>query len=149
MSSYISLLVHFVWSTKDREPLIRSEWQDRMYGYLGGILEAKRGVLLCAGGVADHVHLLTSLPSTISLADTVNVLKSNSSRWIHETFPNAKSFAWQEKYGAFSVSRSSQSAVEAYIRQQEVHHRARSFQDEFHALLEKHGIHYDEKFIWR
>ena len=101
---HLSLLVHFVWSTAAREPWISNEWQDRLYGYLGGILERKNAKLLCAGGMSDHIHLYTSLPSTLSLADIVNAMKANSSGWIHDTFPNHQAFAWQKGYGAFSVS---------------------------------------------
>jgi REP element-mobilizing transposase RayT len=96
----------------------------------------------------DHVHLYTSLPSTISIAKLVNSVKSNSSRWVHETFPNRRGFAWQKGYGAFSVSKSSESQVLEYIRGQEAHHRKRTFKDEFLTLLERHEIEYDDRYLW-
>src|SRR5947207_338916 len=103
---YLSVLVHFVWSTAGREPRIEPSWQDDLYGYIGGIMKNKNARLICAGGMHDHIHLYTSLPSTIAIADFVSVVKSNSSRWIHESCLNRQAFAWQEGYGAFSVSKS-------------------------------------------
>ena len=99
-----SLLVHFVWSTSGREPWISPTWEGELYKFIGGILRNKKAKLLEAGGMSDHIHLYTSLPSTVSLAEMVNVIKSNSSRWIHEEIPHRRGFAWQEGYGAFSVS---------------------------------------------
>src|SRR6478609_4352990 len=104
MSKHISLLVHFVWSTKNRIPMITGEIKPRLHAYLGGILANKDAVALCINGVEDHVHIYASLPSTLTLADAVSAMKSNSSRWVHETFPNASDFSWQHSYGAFSVS---------------------------------------------
>jgi REP element-mobilizing transposase RayT len=101
---HLSLLVHFIWSTAGREPWIGSDWQDDLFGIVGGIINKKNARLLCAGGMFDHVHLYASLPSTISIADLVNGVKSNSSRWVHESSSTRKGFAWHEGYGAFSVS---------------------------------------------
>jgi len=145
---YISLLVHFVWSTASREPWITSAWEGELYKVIGGILRKKNGKLLEAGGTRDHIHLYTSLPSTVSLAEIVNVIKSNSSRWIHEEVPRCRGFAWQEGYGAFSVSKSSESDVRRYIQRQKEHHRRRDFKSEFLELLERHEIEYDERYIW-
>jgi len=145
---HLSMLVHFVWSTKGREPLIAPEWRDRLHGYVGGVLNHKNVKLLCAGGVSDHVHLYASLPSTVTLAELVAAVKANSSRWIHETFPNRRGFAWQEGYGAFSVSKSVERQLIEYIRTQEEHHRKRSFKEEFLILLERHGVEYDERYMW-
>lgn len=132
---HISLLVHFVWSTSDREPWIPSELEDELYKFIGGVLRKKKAKLLEAGGTSDHIHLYASLPSTLSLADAVNAMKSNSSRWIHEEFPQRRGFAWQEGYGAFSVSKSSDTTVRRYIQQQKEHHRRRDFKAEFIKLL--------------
>jgi putative transposase len=145
---HISLLVHFVWSTAGREPWISSAWEDELYKVIGGILRRKSAKLLDAGGVSDHIHLSTSLPSTISLAEAVNVIKSNSSRWIHEEVPNRRGFAWQEGYGAFSVSKSSESDVRRYIQRQREHHDRHDFKSEFLELLQRHAIEYDERYIW-
>jgi REP element-mobilizing transposase RayT len=108
----------------------------------------KKAKLISAGGMFDHIHLYASMPSTISIADFVNAVKSNSSRWIHESFARLRSFAWQEGYGAFSVSKSEELRVVRYIRNQETHHRKRTFKQELIALLEKHGIANDERYLW-
>lgn len=145
---HLSLLVHFVWSTKGREPWIAPEWRDRLYGYFGGVLNRKSAKLICVGGISDHVHLYASLPSTVTVAELVSAVKANSSRWIHETFPNKRAFAWQEGYGAFSVSKSGEAQLIEYIRNQEEHHRKRGFKEEFLILLERHGVEYDERYLW-
>ncbi len=145
---HVSLLIHFTWSTAGREPMIAPEWRERLYGYIGGVLKKKKAVLLGAGGMPDHIHLYASLPSTITLAEIVNAMKANSSRWVHETFPCLKGFAWQKGYGAFSVSKSAEKKVIEYIRGQELHHRKRDFKSEFIELLNKHGIEYNERYLW-
>ena len=100
------------------------------------------------GGVADHVHILLSLPSTLAVAKALQLIKGGSSKWVHETFPEHRLFGWQEKYGAFSVSVSQLDTIVEYIRDQEPHHRAMTFQEEFLALLKKHRIEYDERYLW-
>ena len=145
--SFISNLVHFAWATKNREPMIDKSWQDRLYGYLGGVLKNKNARLLCAGGMPDHIHAYVSLPATLSLADAANLMKTNTSKWVHETI-EFDDFQWQEGYGAFTVSKSGEPHVMQYIRNQEEHHRKRTFKEEFTALLDKHGIEYDERYIW-
>jgi putative transposase len=147
-SSYISNLVHFVWSTKNRQLWILETWQEDLFAYMGGVLRNKHGKLLRAGGMPDHVHLYTSLPATIAIADIANALKSNSSRWVHEKHQSANGFAWQEGYGAFTVSKSGEASLVSYIDHQQQHHRARDFQAEFIAFLRAHGIAYDERYIW-
>jgi len=136
---HISLLVHFVWSTAGREPL---------HAYVGGIMRNKNAKLLAAGGMNDHVHVYASLPSTVTIADFVSTIKSNSSRWVHESFPNRRGFAWQEGYGAFSVSKSEEEKVINYIRNQREHHRKRSFKEEYLDFLEKYEVDYDERYLW-
>lgn len=111
-------------------------------------MKKKNAQLICAGGMFDHVHLYASLPSTISIADFVNVVKSNSSRWVHESFATRKGFAWQEGYGAFSVSKSEEKNVIRYIRNQHEHHAKRSFKDEFVEFLIQNKLEYDEKYLW-
>jgi putative transposase len=145
---HISLLVHFIWSTAGREPSIAAEWKDRLYSYIGGVLNNKNAKLICAGGMSDHIHLYASLPSTITLAEIVGAMKANSSRWIHQNFPGQKAFAWQEGYGAFSASKSAEWRLIKYIQGQEEHHRRRSFQDEYLRFLERSGVEYDERYLW-
>jgi putative transposase len=148
MSTYICNLVHFVWGTANREPLIRKSWRDRLHGYIGGVLENKKAKLLAAGGIEDHIHVLASLPATLSLADAASAMKANSSRWIHENAPQSKGFEWQKGYAAFSVSKSAEPRVEEYIQNQEEHHKKWLFTAEFKSLLEKHGISYDDRYLW-
>jgi putative transposase len=148
MSTFISNLVHFVWGTAHRDPLLGKSWRDRLHGYIGGVLENKNAKLLAAGGIEDHIHVLASLPATLSLADAANAMKANSSRWIHENVSQSKGFAWQTGYGAFSVSKSAQPQVIEYIQNQEEHHRRWKFTAEFVALLEKHDIPFEERYLW-
>jgi len=143
MHSFVSCLVHCVFSTKERRPLIKPELQSRLYPYLGGIARENKMKTLSIGGVDDHIHLLLSIPSTLSIAKSVQLLKGNSSKWIHETFPNQRLFEWQEGYGAFSIAVSGIEDTTHYIESQAEHHRARSFQDELIAFLDKHGIQYE------
>jgi putative transposase len=146
--SLASLNVHVVFSTKNRHPFIAADWAHRLYSYLGGTIKGTRSVLLNAGGTPDHVHLLVSMGREASLAELVRLMKSNSSGWVHDTFPELASFAWQAGYGAFSVSYSQLDRVKRYIDRQEEHHRNTKYQDEFRALLSRHGIKWDERYIW-
>lgn len=145
---YISMLVHFTWSTSGRQPWIEVDMREDLYSFIGGIIRNKNAKLIAAGGIFDHIHLYASLPSTISIADFVNAVKSNSSRWVHESFTRLRNFAWQEGYGAFSVSKSEEEKVVRYISNQEHHHRKRTFKEELIGLLDKHGIKYDKRYIW-
>jgi len=111
-------------------------------------MKNKNARLICAGGMPDHVHLYASLPSTITIADFVSVVKSNSSRWVHESLPKRPAFAWQEGYDGFSVSKSEEAKVISYIRNQEHHHAKRNFKDEFLEFLEKYKIEYDPRYLW-
>ena len=146
--SYASLHYHLVFSTKGREPLVDRALQPRLYEYIGGILRNGNGVLLAASGMPDHVHLLAGLHREMSVAEGVRLVKANSSKWIHETFPERYAFAWQAGYGAFTVSYSHLPQVRQYIATQEEHHRSRSFQEEFLAFLAKHDIPFNERLLW-
>lgn len=126
--SLSNLLVHAVFSTKLREPLLSSDLRVRLDPYMGGISRELNCPVLAIGGVEDHTHLLVALHPTTALADWIRVIKSNSSKWIHETFPDRRNFAWQSGYGAFAVSASNRDDVVDYIRRQPEHHRTRTFQ---------------------
>lgn len=146
--TYAKILLHVVFSTKGRAQMIKEPVQDRLYAYLGGIVRDERGVLMQAGGVADHVHLLVRWRTDGTVADLLRNVKGRSSKWAHETFAEMHSFAWQAGYGAFSVSESQVENVANYIRTQAEHHRSRTFQQEFVGLLELHGVEYDERYLW-
>jgi REP element-mobilizing transposase RayT len=139
---------HLVFSTKHREPTITPTIRPRLYEYLGGLVRAEGGVLLNVGGMPDHVHLLARLSQTRAVADVLRVVKTNSSRWVRETFPDATGFGWQTGYGAFTVGHSTMNAVKRYVANQEVHHKTESFQDEFRRFLRAHEIEWDERYIW-
>jgi len=115
---------------------------------VAGIITNQKGHLLAIGGMPDHVHLLVSLPAHTSVSAALRLVKSNSSKWVHETFASRRDFAWQDGYAAFSVSASNRDAVRRYIAAQDGHHRRVSFQDELVDFLKRHEIAYDERYIW-
>ena len=144
--TYVSELIHCVFSTKLRQNTIPSDRQNRLWSFLGGIARKNGFKAIAVGGTRNHVHVLLSLPATVSIAKAMQLLKGGSSKWMNEN-GNGK-FAWQEAYGAFSVSISQQKATVDYINSQAQHHAKRSFEEEFVAFLHKHGIKYDEKYVW-
>ena len=146
-ATHLSLHYHIVFSTKDRHPFIADEWRNRLHEYLGGLVRAAEGFPEAIGGTNDHVHLLAGLRATIALASFIQDIKQTSSHWIHETI-GVKNFAWQQGYGAFTVSVSNCDAVREYIANQTEHHRTKSFQEEYVSFLKKHGVKYDEKYLW-
>src|SRR5258706_15426552 len=146
--SYVSSYFHTVFSTKERRPVITPVLRERMWPFLGGIARQNKMKALEVGGVEDHVHILLSLPSTLSIAKALQLIKGGSSKWVHETFPDHRLLGWQEKYGAFSVSVSQLDRIIRYIGNQQEHHRKITFQEEFLALLKKHRIEYDERYLW-
>jgi putative transposase len=147
-SSYACLYYHVIFSTKNRTPQIDAEIQHRLYEYIGGIIRDENGRLLAAGGTADHVHLLVSTHPQTALSDLLRQAKASSSRWLHQTFHNRADFAWQDGYGAFTVSQSKLDNVTQYVTQQAKHHRRMTFQQEFIAFLNRHEIPYDDRYIW-
>ena len=137
---YANILVHIVFSTKERRNLIPPVLEHKLWRYIDGIGANCCIPVLAVGGMPNHIHVLIALPTDIAVAKSVQILKANSSRWIGEH--NIK-FAWQEGYGAFSVSASNLARVKDYIKRQPEHHAKRSFEDEFIALLRKSGVVYD------
>ena len=119
-----------------------------MHGYVATICRDQGADLVQVGGVADHVHILTTLPRTLSQAQLVEHIKKTSSKWIKTVAPRYHRFRWQRGYGAFSVSPSQLKSVLQYIDKQQQHHRTRIFQEEYHELLRKHGIDFDERYVW-
>ena len=147
-STHLSLHYHIVFSTKNREPLIAAEWRSRLHAYLGGEVRTLKGIPEEIGGIEDHVHLLIGLRATHCLADVVRDIKRESSSWIHDTI-GVSEFAWQEGYGAFTVSPTQCESVRMYIQNQEHHHHGnKSFQDEYLSMLQQAGVEFDEKYLW-
>ena len=145
-STHLSLHFHLIFGTKGHVPLITKEWRPRLHVYMGGILSSLHVVPEIVGGVDDHVHILAGLRATERLADVMRELKSASSRWVHEEI-GLGNFAWQEGYGAFTVSPSQRESVIRYIEGQEEHHRTRSFREEYLEFLEKCGVEYDPRHV--
>ncbi len=146
-NTYTNLLYHIVFSTKNREPLITDDLTEELYKYIGGIIRAEGGVQLEIGGIADHVHILAKFKPSLSVSDMLRLIKANSSKWANED-KSKNRFAWQEGFSAFSVSESQVVPVTRYIRNQEQHHRRQTYQEELVALLERHGVEYDPRYLW-
>jgi len=147
-NTYSSLHYHIFFSTKRRERWIKLEIAERLWAYLGGIARQKEMTALKVGGIEDHVHLVLGLPPTLAPSKAVQLLKGGSSLLVHENFPALSGFGWQDGYGAFTVSGSNLPEVIRYVECQPEHHRRHTFQDEYRALLDKHGIDYDERYLW-
>jgi putative transposase len=147
-STYTNLLYHLVFSTKDRIPLITNDLQEELYAYIGGIIRAEGGVQLEIGGITDHVHILAKIKPSIAVSEILGKIKANSSKWANDHKMNMRRFGWQEGYAAFSVSESQVPIVREYIQHQKEHHHKQTFQEEFVALLERHGIEYDPQYLW-
>jgi len=146
--TYTNILIHALFSTKDRHPWLSPDIRDEVFRYLGGTINRLRGQSLLVNGSRDHVHLLFVQPRTLSIATVMEKTKAGSSGWVKEHWPNRGHFAWQTGYAAFSVSKSQVEEVERYIRNQEEHHRKVSFQEELLAFLQKHGIEYDPRYVF-
>ena len=144
--TYVCELVHCVFSTKQRRPLIRPEFQNDLWSFLGGTARKNEFKALIVGGTENHVHILLSLPATMAVAKAVQLMKGASSRWLNES--HARHFEWQQGYGAFTVSVSQKGQTIAYIQAQAEHHRKRSFEEEFIAFLKRHDVEYDPRYVW-
>jgi len=141
-----NIVLHLIFSTDGRHPLIKPEFRDDLFAYLGGIVREMDGTALIVNGTADHVHLLVRVRPAQSAAEIARVIKANSSKWVRTKW--MREFAWQTGYGVFSVSESNVAAVTRYIAGQEEHHKKRSFQEEYVAFLKKNSVEYDERYIW-
>jgi putative transposase len=141
-----NILLHIIFSTHGRRPLIKPDFRADLFAYLGGIVREMDGTALIINGTADHVHMLVRIRPAQSPAQIARVVKANSSRWLHERWDSK--FGWQTGYGVFSVSESNVPAVTKYIAEQEEHHQKHSFQEEFLAFLKKNNVAYDERYIW-
>jgi putative transposase len=147
-NTYTALYYHIIFSTKHRHRWLIPDIEERVWAYLGGIARENKMTALQVGGIEDHIHILLGAPPTIAPSKAVQLLKGGSSKWIHETFPNMRAFAWQDGYGAFTVSKSAVPDVIKYIQNQREHHRTMTFQDEYLMFLKRHGVEYDERYLW-
>lgn len=145
--SDISCLMHCVFSTRQRQKIIDPDLQTRLWPFIGGIARANNLKALAIGSTEDHLHILLTLPAVIPVAKAVQLIKGGSSKWVHETFPAHRDFAWQEGYGAFSVGISQVGTTIAYIQNQKEHHRKKTFEEEALTFLKRHGIEYDERHV--
>ena len=143
--SLVKILVHVVFSTKNRVDLIHPEIEAALYAYIHGIVEHNKSKLILGNGTANHGHLMISMGKTVDISDLVGDIKRDSSLWMKQ---HDRSFYWQEGYGAFSIGESQVPRVSAYIQNQKEHHRKQDFQDEFRGLLSRYKVDYDERYVW-
>jgi putative transposase len=141
-----NILLHLIFSTAGRRPLIEPAFRNDLFAYLGGVVRGMRGTALIVNGTTDHVHMLVRVRPAQSAAELARVIKANSSGWVRSKW--SANFAWQTGYGVFSVSESNVITITKYIAGQEEHHKKHSFQAEFLAFLKKNNVAYDEKYVW-
>ena len=146
-SSLTSLNIHYVFSTKNREKVIEPEIRERLWAVMGGIARNNNMVPHAIGGTDDHVHLLLTLPATISASKAIQLIKAGSSKWIKEEFREMKGFKWQKGYGAFSVNALNFDRIIHYIRNQEKRHQVKSYEVEYRSFLKASGVRFDEKYF--
>ncbi|MBV9490867.1 MAG: IS200/IS605 family transposase [Verrucomicrobia bacterium] len=145
-NTFHALNVHCVFCTKNRDPLLTPEIRTRLWSLIGGIARQNHIEPRCIGGMSDHAHLLLSVPTSLSVAKAMQLIKGGSSSWLGKTFAPLRHFAWQEGYAAFGVSFSHLDELVRYIQAQEEHHRTKTFREEYLGFLQKHRIQFDEKF---
>jgi REP element-mobilizing transposase RayT len=146
--SLSSILIHLVFSTKDRQPVITTDIDAKLHAYMAGTFHECKCPSLLVGGTFDHIHALFSLHRTWSTSDVVEEVKKSSSKWIKTQGPQWKYFHWQAGYGAFSIGQSGVEQVKKYIANQKQHHHRVTFQNEFRGLLKKYQMEYDERYVW-
>ena len=147
-NTYTQLYTHVVFHTKSTGVVMREEDLARVFQYIGGIIRTEGSIPFAVGGVADHVHILMTLPKTVAMSDLVRAIKAKSSKWLKSVADYYESFQWQEGYGAFSVSPSLMDRTTRYIFGQAEHHRTKSYQEEYRKTLEVYGIEYDERYAF-
>ena len=147
-STHHGVLIHTIFGTKGRYPLLGESWRKDLYAYIGGTIKEHEAMLLCAGGIENHIHLLLKISPRFAISNTIQLLKQNSSRWINENnLANCK-FQRQRGYGVFSVSQSKASTVKSYLGRQKEHHLKQSFEDEYLSTLRKHKINFDKRYLF-
>jgi putative transposase len=146
--SLSKVIIHVIFSTKNREPWLDPALRSRVHAYLATLCRDAGGEAYRVGGVADHAHIVTTLPRTLSQSELVEEIKKVSSKWIKTLASTVSRFQWQRGYGAFSVSRGQLPAVIRYVENQERHHRRIPFQEEYREFLRKHDVEFDERYVW-
>ena len=147
-NTFSSLNYHIIFSTKNREPWISQDIEQRVWQFIGGIARKHRMIALQVGGIEDHIHALINSRPSVAPSEIAQILKGESSKWIHGEFRKLKLFSWQDGYGAFTVSKSNLESVITYIRTQREHHKQKTFQEEYVEFLRAHGIEYDLRYLW-
>ena len=147
-STHSNLLMHVIFSTKNRQKLIFDDWQAELFAYMGGTVHEHKASLLEAGGIEDHVHLLLRTHTSFAIADTVRLIKANSSRWINDEQKVTGKFEWQKGYGVFSVSQSGRDALTEYIHNQRQHHAKHTFEQEYLRTLELHEVEFNPEYVF-
>lgn len=140
--------LHITFSTHNRNPLILKELKNEMYAYIATICKSNKSNPIKIGGSTDHIHIVTTLHSTVTISKLLEEIKKTSSKWFKEKDERVRNFSWQCGYAAFSVSQSQLPQLIQYIEQQEQHHKKKSFQDELREFLTANGVEYDERYIW-
>lgn len=146
--SLVKILIHAVFSTKNRSDLIVPEIENDLFGYMNGIVENNSSKLILANGTSNHIHLLISLGKTLSISELIGDIKRDSSVWIKKQDSQFSNFHWQEGYGAFSVGQTQVSDVLKYIGNQKEHHKQKSFENEMRSFYRKYEIDIDERYVW-
>ncbi|MBX7221418.1 MAG: IS200/IS605 family transposase [Blastocatellia bacterium] len=147
-NTYTALYYHLVFSTKNRAPFLKPGIDERVWAFIGAIAQTRHMTPIQIGGIEDHIHALVAAHPTLAPSQIAQYLKGDSSKWIHETFPDLCLFKWQDGYGAFTVSKSNLTNVIRYIQNQREHHQEVTFQAEYLKFLRKHGIEFDERYLW-
>jgi putative transposase len=147
-NTFSQCFYHFVFSTKERSRFIFPDIEDRVWSYIGGIAKNHRMSAVQVGGIEDHIHALVMAKPSWAPSNIAQLLKGESSKWIHEEFSDLRRFGWQDGYAVFTVSKSIVPRVVEYIRDQRVHHSTKSFEDEYLELLQLHGVEYDDRFLF-
>ena len=146
--SLSNVILHIIFSTKDREPWLNANVRPRIHGYLATVCRGLDASFVHIGGVSDHAHVVTTLPRTMSQAELVERIKKTSSKWMKDLDVSYRGFTWQRGYAAFSVSPSKLAAVLKYVDGQQEHHRTQTFQEEYRDFLRRHHVEFDERYVW-
>jgi REP element-mobilizing transposase RayT len=147
-NSFSKIIIHYIFSTKNREPFITSDLAEKLWKFIGGIAKQNQMISYAVGGTADHAHVCISILPTMSVSRAVQIIKGESSYMVHENFPHLKNFRWQTGYAAFGVSKSNLERTVSYILNQELHHQRMTFEKEYREFLDRYHVKYNEKYLW-